>query len=210
MNCSARRPCFIDHPFLTSDFRQIPRRIFLNFSHSLSTAAFAAGIFIAWGIGKFCEPSCSAVMIFSPFPAIWSWRWCGIELPVRSLVDSSASRIHASLVLILLDAPFPQFFHNFAGHSRSHWSFQLLTRVLDGFFEFRYPRGRWNRFLAIFVHYRVSAFHVTTFASPSAGHFFPISSRVLAITDLAWMSAAFLSVSPRTTCIRQEVFLPME
>ena len=31
-------------------------------------------------------------------------------------------------------------FHNFAWHSRSHWCFQLLTRVLDGFFEFRILR----------------------------------------------------------------------
>ena len=47
----ARCPCFIDHLFLTSDFCQIPRRNFLQFSHSLSTAAFAAGIFIAWDRG---------------------------------------------------------------------------------------------------------------------------------------------------------------
>ena len=31
MNCSARRSCFIDHLFLTFDFRQIPRRKFLQF-----------------------------------------------------------------------------------------------------------------------------------------------------------------------------------
>ena len=30
----------------------------------------------------------------------------------------------------------PAIFHNFTRHSRSHWCFQLLTRVLDGFFEF--------------------------------------------------------------------------
>ena len=29
--------------------------------------------------------------------------------PIRNLVDSLASRIHASFVLILLDAPLPQF-----------------------------------------------------------------------------------------------------
>ena len=29
--CSARRPCFIDHFFLTSDVRQVPRRNFLQF-----------------------------------------------------------------------------------------------------------------------------------------------------------------------------------
>ena len=38
----------------------------------------------------------------SPFPAIWSSWWVGIEFPIRILVDSSASRIHASLVLILV------------------------------------------------------------------------------------------------------------
>ena len=31
MNCSVRRPCFIDHFFLTSDFCQVPRRNFLQF-----------------------------------------------------------------------------------------------------------------------------------------------------------------------------------
>ena len=50
LNFCARRPCFIDHLFFTSDFREI----FSNFSHSshyVSTAAFAAGIFMAWGMG---------------------------------------------------------------------------------------------------------------------------------------------------------------
>ena len=31
VNCSARRPCFIDHLFPTFDFRQVPRRNFLQF-----------------------------------------------------------------------------------------------------------------------------------------------------------------------------------
>ena len=31
----------------------------------------------------------------------------------------------------------PTILHNFTGHRRSHWCFQLLTCVLDGFFEFR-------------------------------------------------------------------------
>ena len=50
MNFSARHPCFIDHLFLTVDFCQVPRRNFLQFV-PLSSAAFAAGIFKAWGIG---------------------------------------------------------------------------------------------------------------------------------------------------------------
>ena len=44
------------------------------------------------------------------FSWIWSsWRF-GNDTPRRSLVDSSASRIHACLVLILLVPPLPQFF----------------------------------------------------------------------------------------------------
>ena len=31
----------------------------------------------------------------------------------------------------------PTIFHNFTRHRKSHWCFQLLTRVLDGLFEFR-------------------------------------------------------------------------
>ena len=36
--------------------------IFSSFSRSLSTAAFAAGIFMAWGIGKICVPKCHVVV----------------------------------------------------------------------------------------------------------------------------------------------------
>ena len=40
---------FIDHLLFVSDFRQLSCRNFLQFSHSVSTAAFAPGIFIASG-----------------------------------------------------------------------------------------------------------------------------------------------------------------
>ena len=81
-----------------------------SFSHSLSTAAFAAGTFIAWGIGINLWTKLLCCSELSPFPAIWSSWWFGIDSPIRSLVDSLASRIHASFVLILLDPPLPQFF----------------------------------------------------------------------------------------------------
>ena len=49
MNFNALRPCFIDHLFFTSsDFRQVPRRNLFQFSYFLSTAAYAAGIFMAF------------------------------------------------------------------------------------------------------------------------------------------------------------------
>ena len=50
-NCSARRPCFINHLYVTSDFYHVPRRFLNQFSHFLSTPAFAATIFKAWSIG---------------------------------------------------------------------------------------------------------------------------------------------------------------
>ena len=185
------RPCFIDHLLLTSDFRQVPRRNLFQFSHSLSTAAFAAGIFMACGMGI---NSCTKL---SPLPAVWSSWWFGKDSPFRSLVDSLSSKIHASFDLISL------VYHQFtiltvlsylARQSGSHWCFQFLASILDGLFEFLVLRVN-----EINVHYRVEGFRVTTYASPSAWHFFPISSRVLAMNYLAWMSAAFLSVSPRTT-----------
>ena len=50
-----------------------------------------------------------------------------------------------------------------------------------------------------FWHYRVLAFHVTNFASPSAWHSFPLFPRVLAPDDLAGMQAVSSLISPRTT-----------
>ena len=52
MNCSVRRPYFIDHLFLTYDICQMPRRKFLQF---FPTAAFTNEIFIAWGIEKIVD-----------------------------------------------------------------------------------------------------------------------------------------------------------
>ena len=40
MNFSAISPCFVDHLFLASDFRQLPCRNFHQFFHSFTTAAF--------------------------------------------------------------------------------------------------------------------------------------------------------------------------
>ena len=99
VNFCTLRPCFIDHLLLTSDFRQVPRRNLFQFSHSLSTAAFAAGIFMACGIGT---NSCTKL---SPLPAVWSSWWFGKDSPTRSLEDSLSSKNHASFDLISLDLP---------------------------------------------------------------------------------------------------------
>ena len=41
---------------------------------------------------------------------------------------------------IFVGSTTPTILHNFTGHSRSNWCFQLLTRVLDGFLEFLFLR----------------------------------------------------------------------
>ena len=72
-------------------------------------------------------------------------------------------------------------FHNFykaqqeplmfpTSYARSWWFLWILC-----------PRGRWNKFLAIFVHCRGESFLQTTSASPSAWHSFPLTSITLAI-----------------------------
>ena len=59
---------------------------------------------------------------------------------MRSLVDSLASRIHASVDLILIGfttgLPMLTCLACLARHSGSHWCFQFLASILDGFFEF--------------------------------------------------------------------------
>ena len=64
---SALIPCFIDHVFLVSDFRQLPCRDFLQFLHSFSTAAFASGIVNAWRIGMNLCTRLSRVTEVIPF-----------------------------------------------------------------------------------------------------------------------------------------------
>ena len=100
--------------------------------------------------------------------------------------------------------------YNFARHNRSQRFFQFLTSILDGFFEFLILRVNEidpSQFSCVF---KMELFHSTIFAPPSAWHSFPLFSRALAIDDLAWMSAVFSSISPRTTFFRQELFLPKE
>ena len=55
--------------------------IFSNFSHSLSTAAFAAGIFIAWGIRMNLWTKLLCCNEFSPFPCkmVFVIMWCRVS-----------------------------------------------------------------------------------------------------------------------------------
>ena len=73
--------------------------IFSSFSHYLSTAAFAFGIFTAGGIGINLCTKLWWLSEFIPFAAMWSsWDLCGTPSN-RILIDSSASTIQAYLVV---------------------------------------------------------------------------------------------------------------
>ena len=70
MNFCALYPCLFDHLFLVSDFRQLPCRYFLKFSHYFSTAAFAASIFFACGLGIELRTKLKWLSEFIPFAAM--------------------------------------------------------------------------------------------------------------------------------------------
>ena len=122
VNFCALRPCFIDHLFLTSDFHQVPRRNFLQFFPFLVHCCFCCGNFHSLRHGNefvnrivmlqwIVTSSCNMVFVVV--------RWGS---PMRSLVDSLASKIHASFDLFLLDLwPFPQF-----------WLFMLILQGIAG------------------------------------------------------------------------------
>ena len=61
-----------DHLTFVFDFRQLPCQYFLQFSHYLSTAAFASGIFMASGIGINLCTRLWWLNKFTPFPEMWS------------------------------------------------------------------------------------------------------------------------------------------
>ena len=93
--------CFIDHFRCVSDFSQIPRRNFLWFSPFFVHCFFCFSYFHRLSIGiKLCAilQWCSEL---HPFPAMWSSWILGAIPSTRSLLDSSASKIHVNLDLWL-------------------------------------------------------------------------------------------------------------
>ena len=141
------------------------------FSHSLSTAAFAAGIFI-W-IFTF---SCNMVFVIWRFriPHTHSGRFIGFQNTRTFCFDFVGSTT-------------PTVLHNFTRHTRSHWCLQLSTHILDVFLKFLILGVDENRSHTIFLRFQGGSSLQTTFASPSAQRSFPLTSIFLAINDLAWM-----------------------
>ena len=93
--------------------------VFSNFSHSWSTADFAAGIFIAWDrwMNQCVNFECCSEL--SSFPAIWSSYSFARDSSIRSRVDSRTSKIHAKCALkssvLLRVSPYWLFLHVLQG-----------------------------------------------------------------------------------------------
>ena len=71
--------------FLLPTFVSCPAGIFSSLSHSLSTAAFAAGIFMAWGKWMNLCTRLWWLTEIIPFPALWSSYGNLIEIPPYAL-----------------------------------------------------------------------------------------------------------------------------
>ena len=96
--CTSRITSF----FCSSFYPKSKAGVASSFFYSLSTAAFASGIFIACGIGINLCTKLSCTIELYPLPAIWS-SWCSGRDDYKScLVDSWASTIQACFVFEIL------------------------------------------------------------------------------------------------------------
>ena len=87
-------------------------------------------------------------------------------------MDSLASKIHANFDLTNL--PFLALLTCLARHSGSHWCFQFLSNISDGFFEFLVLRVNENGFLVVFLELSSFGFSIDHFCFSFSWAFFPI------------------------------------
>ena len=112
---------------------------FPSFSHSLSTAAFAAGIFMAWGRGKFCVPNYNVAKNCPPFSQygphdnlveilLYAVLWIHwLPRYTQFLIWNHGLTTGLPMLTLLACR---------ARHSGSHRCFQFFASILNGFFEF--------------------------------------------------------------------------
>ena len=108
--------------------------------HSLSTAAFAAGIFMAWSIGINLCTKLSCCSELSPFPALWSSWWVGNDSPQTQSCGftgfQNTRKFWFDLIGFTTGRTMLTVLACLARHGGSHWRFQFLASILDVFFEF--------------------------------------------------------------------------
>ena len=165
--------------FLFLTFVRFHAGIFSYFSHSLSTAALRDFPWLeAWE--WICWPNWNAAMNCPLSCNVYGPHDSSVKIfSMRSLVDSMASRIHASIDLISLVlwrvSPCLLFLFVLQGTAGAmDVSIFLRELFMVSFNSLCSGSMKWiiaRNFLAWFV------LHVTTFASPSAWHSFPFWSR---------------------------------
>ena len=136
MNFCTRRPCFIDHLFLTFDFGQVPRRNFLQFFPFLVLRCFCCKNFRSL---RHRNELVNQVVVLQ---WIFTFSCNMVFMVMRYRISHMHSRRFISFqntrkfCFNYVGCTTPTISQNFTRHSRSHWCFQLLTSILDGLFEF--------------------------------------------------------------------------
>ena len=140
MNFCVLRPSFIDHLFFTSDFRQVARRNLFQFLPFFIHCCLCCGNLHGMRHrNKFVSQilCCSEL---SPFPAIWTSRWFGKDFfHTQSCVFTdfqNTRKFWFDLIGFITGHRMLTCLVCLTRHSRSHWRFQALSSILDGFFEF--------------------------------------------------------------------------
>ena len=142
MNFCARRPRVIDHLFLISDFRRVPRRNFLQFFPLLVRHCFRCRNFHSLRHrNKFVNQVVVLYWIFS-FSSNMDFMMMRYRISHTHSRGFMSCQNTRKFCLNSVGNTIPTILHNFTGHSKSDWCFQFLTRVLDGFFEFFVLRVR--------------------------------------------------------------------
>ena len=129
-NFFSLRPRFIDHLFCYFWLSSSSTPKFSNFSHSLSTAAFAAWIFhsLRHKNQSICDKNCNAVI-----NCLLSCNMVFMMIWYRISQTHSCRFITRKFCFTFVGFTTPTILlHNFARHSGNHWRFQFLTSILDG------------------------------------------------------------------------------
>ena len=149
--------------FLT--FARFHVEIFSSFLHSLSTAFFASGNFIAWGTGKICAPYCNDAVNYILFLQSGLREFLVQFLPhAASFLDSSASKIDVNLDLwlafVLRVTPCLLLFVHLQGMAGA-------VGISNFFPWIPHPQVQWNKYLEVFGHFPALVLHLPKFASLS-------------------------------------------
>ena len=210
MNLCALRPCFVDHLWFVSDFCQVPRRNLWKFLLFFIHCCLCGGyLHCLRHRNKFVYQTVMLQWIVPLFLQYGPHDILVEILPYAFLVDSLASKIHAKFRLEIISLatglPMLAFLACLARHGGSHWCFQFLSSISNGFLELLLLRVNEIDSSLPSSIIELWFFNWSFMLLPQLSIPCHSSPEFLAMNDLAWMSLAVLSVSPQTTYILLEV-----